>query len=125
MNVVPCSETDFRVIIGSTRIDFDPNKDDANRKEHKYSLSSAAYFLQRLALPIAQPQFITRDVSGTTGEIRHEHMTGQRGGCRVLRDYYETQRTSENYLVTSGVSQRAGSVSWLYGFFVTSPVRRF
>ncbi len=99
MNAVPWSETDFRVIIGSTQIDFDPDKEEANRKKHKYSLLSAVHLLQRLILPMAQPPFITRDASASNGEVRHEHMTVDGEGNVVF--CVTTMRPSEKVRVIS------------------------
>jgi uncharacterized DUF497 family protein len=72
---VPWSKTDFRVIIGKTRIDYDPTKESINRKKHGYSLESATYLLERLILPVPSPLFITTDSFEYRGEIRHNHMT--------------------------------------------------
>lgn len=44
------SVDDFRVILGQTQIDYDPNKDETNRKKHGYSLESAADFLTSVLL---------------------------------------------------------------------------
>ena len=67
-------ETDFRVVIGRTKIDYDLNKEDYNRKEHGYSLESAVDLLERWILPIASTQFITSDPIEKNGEIRHQHI---------------------------------------------------
>ena len=99
MSAAPWSETDFRVIIGSTRIDFDPEKEDANREKHKYSLLSAVHFLRRLILPITQPPFITRDADDTNGEVRHEHMTVDSDGHVVF--FVTTMRPNETVRVIS------------------------
>ena len=52
-------ETDFRVVFGGTKIDFDPDKEEYNRKKHKYSLQSAVDLLERWILPITSTPFIT------------------------------------------------------------------
>ena len=69
------AETDFRVVIGNTSIDYDGTKEEINRRKHGYSLESAAYLLRRLVLPIPSPFFITTDPFEENGEIRHNHMT--------------------------------------------------
>lgn len=74
MKMLPWNSDDFRLVIGSTKIDYDQNKEDSNRKNHGYSLGSAVHFFTRLLLPVQQPPFITRDTQ-TAGERRHEHMT--------------------------------------------------
>ena len=38
-------DTDFRGVFGRTKIDYDPDKEDFNRKKHGYSLQSAAISL--------------------------------------------------------------------------------
>ena len=38
MTSQPWNQTDFRVVIGSTGIGYDPNKEEINRKKHGYSL---------------------------------------------------------------------------------------
>jgi uncharacterized DUF497 family protein len=87
------------VIIGSTQIDFDADKEDANREKHKYSLLSAVHFLQRLILPIVQPPFITRDASDANREVRHEHMTVDSDGYVVF--LVTTMRPKETVRVIS------------------------
>lgn len=67
-------DSDFRLVIGTSKIDFDPDKEQINRKKHKYSLESAVYLLERWLLPIGAPPFITRGPLEVNGEIRHEHM---------------------------------------------------
>lgn len=74
MSQPPWDLEDFRLMIGSTQVDYDRNKEEANRKNHGYSLASAVYFMTRLLLPIPQPPFITREAL-TNDERRHEHMT--------------------------------------------------
>lgn len=72
---LPWNDTDFRVIIGRTRIEYDLAKEDRNRKKHEYSLESAVHFLERLILPIPSPLFMTTDQFLEKKEIRHNHMT--------------------------------------------------
>lgn len=67
-------ETDFRLIIGSSKIDYDLNKEDKNRKKHGYSLESAVYLLEKWLLPIPSTPFITSAPINVNGEIRHQHM---------------------------------------------------
>lgn len=73
--MTPWAETDFRVVIGSTGIAYDPNKDEINRKKHGYSLESAVHLLKRLVLPGHGQLFITSDPFVENGEVRHNHMT--------------------------------------------------
>ncbi len=67
-------ETDFRLIIGRTGIDYDVNKEKTNRKKHGYSLESAVYMLQRWLLPLGGPPPISKGPVAVNGEIRHLHM---------------------------------------------------
>jgi uncharacterized DUF497 family protein len=69
----PWNAQDFRLVLGSTAIDYDPSKELANRAKHGYSLESATFFFSRLLLPIPQPPYATRDAS-TESERRHEHL---------------------------------------------------
>lgn len=68
------NETDFRLILGSRKIDYDLNKEDENRKKHGYSLESAVYLLEKWLLPIPSTPFIISDPINVNGEIRHQHM---------------------------------------------------
>lgn len=126
MNAVPWSVTDFRVVIGSTKIDFDPNKEDANREKHKYSLSSAVHFLERLILPIAQPPYLTREANDASGEVRHEHMTVDSDGHVVF--FVTTMRSNETVRVISlrkASPEERAVFSHITGFKVTKPNSRF
>ena len=68
------NEVDFRVVFGGTEIDFDPDKEEYNRKKHKYSLQSAVDLLERWILPIPSTPFITSEPVERNGEIRHQHI---------------------------------------------------
>ena len=71
----PWSDIDFRAVIGSTAIDFDWTKEEANRKKHGYSLLSAVHFLERWLLPIPSPLLLNTDPFEDSGEVRCKHMT--------------------------------------------------
>ena len=45
------AEHEFRVVFGRTKIDFDPNKENANQRRHGYSLESAVSLLRRIIMP--------------------------------------------------------------------------
>lgn len=98
MNTPPWSSEEFRLIIGSTQVDYDPSKEELNRKTHHYSLESAVHFFTRCLLPVPQPPFITRDASTTT-ERRHEHMTVDDQGKVVF--LVTTMRPDETVRVIS------------------------
>ena len=66
---------EFRVVIGRTRIDYDPNKDERNRKDHGYLLESAVEQLERMLLPLGgSPPKMTSDGFWEEDEVRHMHM---------------------------------------------------
>lgn len=66
---------DFRLVIGRTRIDYDPEKEATNRRKHEYSLESAAVHLQRILLPTdACTPYIGPYSICVRGEVRHLHM---------------------------------------------------
>ena len=65
---------DFRVVLGRTKIDYDRDKEDENRKKHGYSLESGVYLLEKLILPISPAPFITSDPFKEGGEVRLIHM---------------------------------------------------
>jgi uncharacterized DUF497 family protein len=98
MKSPPWKSEDFRVIIGSSQIDYDKIKETYNRREHKYSLESAVDFLQHLILPTDSRPFITRDAS-TKKERRHEHMTIDDAGKIVF--FVATMREKETIRVIS------------------------
>jgi len=93
------TESDFRIVIGSTTIDYDQNKETINREKHGYSLASAVHFLQRIILPIPIPLLITTDPFEEKGEIRHNHMTKDDDGHVVF--FVTTMRPSETVRVIS------------------------
>ena len=67
-------KTDFRLVFGHSKIDYDHQKEETNRKKHGYSLESAVYLLERWLLPVQSAPFITSDPIKNGGEIRHQHM---------------------------------------------------
>ena len=67
-------ETDFRLVIGTSRIDYDVEKEEINCKKHGYSLESAVYMLEQWLLPLGGPPPISKGPIEVNGEIRHLHM---------------------------------------------------
>jgi len=67
-------EYEFRLIIGSTRIEYDETKEMGNRKKHGYSLESAVHYFEKLLLPVPHPYFMTSDAFIENDEVRHMHM---------------------------------------------------
>jgi uncharacterized DUF497 family protein len=88
---------DFRLIVGSTQIHYDPAKEEVNRKKNGYSLESAVHFFERLLLFHPAP-FLHRDAS-TQSERRHEHMTIDDSGRLVF--LVTTMRPDETVRVIS------------------------
>lgn len=66
---------EFRVVIGRTRVDYDIDKEYANREKHGYSLESAVALLESVLLPLGGPPHMTSDGFVEAGEVRHMHMT--------------------------------------------------
>jgi len=92
-------KTDFRGVFGRTKIDFDPDKEEINRKKHQYSLLSAVDLLERWILPIASTPFITSDPIEINNEIRHQHIGVDDSGNVVF--IVTTMREDETVRVIS------------------------
>ena len=93
----PWHPEDFRLIIGSTQVDYDRTKEEINRKTHGYSLESAVHFFERLLLSQPTP-FLHREAA-THSERRHEHMTVDDSGKVVF--LVTTMRPDETVRVVS------------------------
>jgi uncharacterized DUF497 family protein len=91
---------EFRVVFGRTKVDYDPNKDDINRRKHGYSLESAVDFLNHLVAPAgsSRPHAIS-DAFLEKGEQRHMHLTIDDGDRVVLM--VTTMRPDETVRVMS------------------------
>lgn len=98
MAIVPWESDEFRVVIGRSTIDFDPDKEDENRAKHKYSLASAIDIFEKLLLPFSSPPICTRDAS-TQAERRHEHLSVDSEGKVVF--IVTTMRPDETIRVIS------------------------
>ena len=76
---------EFRVVFGGTTVDYDLDKEDANRKSHGYSLQSAVHLLECLVLPIGgTPPHMVSDAFIENGEVRHMHMSVDDSGKVVF-----------------------------------------
>ena len=94
------AEHEFRVVFGRTTIDYDPNKEDANRAKHGYSLESAVDILKRLLMPNTNPRpYAVSDAFLENGEARHMHLTIDDSGYVVLM--VTTMRPNETVRVMS------------------------
>ena len=99
MRSYPRSESDFHLVFGKSKIDYDSDKDDYNRKEHKYGLESAVALLTRILVPGGTiPPYAYRDAS-TVVEQRHEHMTIDDSNKVVF--FVTTMRADETVRVIS------------------------
>lgn len=87
---------DFRLILGTTQIEFDPDKDEGNRKKHKYSLSCGVDVFESALL--LQTAFVTSDPFVENDEVRHMHLAEYRGRVVLL---VTTMRDRETVRVIS------------------------
>ncbi|MDA8169404.1 MAG: BrnT family toxin [Nitrospiraceae bacterium] len=90
---------DFRLVFGRTRIEYDPDKENENRRKHGYSLESAVYLFEKFLLPINCTPFISSDPFEENGEIRHMHMGIDDDGHVVLM--VSTMRPDETVRIIS------------------------
>ena len=90
---------DIRLVIGTTRIDYDITKEEENRKKHGYSLESAVYILERELLPISSVPLITSYSFRENDEVRHIHLGVDDGGKVVF--FVTTMRPDETVWVIS------------------------
>lgn len=98
MTIPPWEPEDFRIVFGTTKIDYNHKKEGYNRKKHGYSLESAVDLLEHcISLTNTRP-YIFRDAA-TTSERRHEHMTIDSEGKIVF--FVTTMRQDETVHVIS------------------------
>lgn len=99
-NKLGIPEWEFRVIIGSTQIDYDPDKEESNRKKHGYSLESAVEQLEHLIFPGGETRpYMVSDGFQEGGEVRHMHMGIDDAGKVVL--FVTTMRPNETVRIIS------------------------
>jgi uncharacterized DUF497 family protein len=91
---------EFRVVIGTTKIDYDLDKEYSNRQKHGYSLESAVSLLERMVFPFVEsvPR-VTSDGFLEGGEVRHMHMSVDDSGKVVLM--VTTMRPNETVRIIS------------------------
>lgn len=91
---------EFRVILGGTTVDYDPEKEEINRKKHGYSLESAVHLFERIILPVEpnKPHAVS-DAYEENGEVRHMHMSVDDSGKVV--HMVTTMRPNETVRVIS------------------------
>jgi uncharacterized DUF497 family protein len=91
---------EFRVVIGGTTVDYDPEKENVNRKKHGYSLQSAVHLFERYILPIGgAPPHVVSDAFMENDEMRQMHMSVDDSGKVVL--IVTTMRPAETVRVIS------------------------
>ena len=91
---------EFRVIIGRTKIDYDPNKEEINRQKHGYSLESIVEQVEMLVLPTGvQRPYMISDGFKENDEVRHMHMGVDDTGKVVL--FVTTMRENETIRIIS------------------------
>jgi uncharacterized DUF497 family protein len=61
-------------VIGRSKIDYDPNKEEENLRRHKRSLQDALPILEKVILPINSKPFLTKGLFERSGEVRHKRM---------------------------------------------------
>ena len=89
----------FRVVIGSTKIEFDENKEQKNRSKHGYSLESAKYILESFILHF-HPPLLFRGPEKTGDEFRSEIMSLDDTG-KVVLFFVVTMRPNESVRIIS------------------------
>lgn len=91
---------DFILVFGGTKIDYDRDKEETNRRQHGYSLESAVSLLERIIAPWgASSPHIVSDAFNEKGEVRHIHMSVDDCGDVVLM--VTTMRPDETVRIIS------------------------
>ena len=91
---------EFRVVIGTTKIDYDLDKEYSNREKHGYYLESAVSLLERMVFPFGESlPSMTSDGFMEGGEVRHMHMSVDDCGKVVLM--VTTMRADETVRIMS------------------------
>lgn len=109
---------EFRVVFGRTRVDYDLDKEYANREKHGYSLYSAVALLESTILPLSGPPRMTSDGFMEQDEVRHMHMTVDDCGKVVLM--VTTMRQDE---IVRVISYRRANEQEREQFFATTGFR--
>jgi len=93
-------EYEFRLVFGTTTIEYDATKEEQNRKNHFYSLESAADLLNNLVSPVGpKKQHLTKGPFVENGEFRHMHMSLDDSGNVVVM--VTTMRNAETVRIIS------------------------
>ncbi len=95
------AQHEFRLIFGRTKIDYDPSKENLNRKNHGYSLESAVHLFERMLFPATgrPAPYAVSDAFIENDEVRHMHLSVDDSGYVVLM--VTTMRSDEAVRVIS------------------------
>jgi len=78
VDILGIEDEDFRIVFGSTKIDYAPDKDESNRTKHGYALESGVDFLSRTVQPVSPSPMMTRkkviENEEHGDEVRHNHL---------------------------------------------------
>jgi len=79
-------ETDFRLVIGSTKVEYDPAKNESNMLKHGYSFDEAIDIFNRIIFPFVTPppRFIVKDSIEKNKELRSNILTLAKQGKVIL-----------------------------------------
>lgn len=79
-------ETDFRLVIGSSKVEFDPAKNESNKLKHGYTFDEAIDIFNKIIFPFVTPPppFIVKDSIEKGGEIRSNILTVDKQGKVIL-----------------------------------------
>jgi len=93
-------ETDFRLVIGSSTVDYDLGKNEINKLKHGYSFEEAIAIFEKVILPISSsPPIAVKDSIEKNGEIRSNIITLDKHGRVVVIAL--TMRPSETVRIIS------------------------
>lgn len=78
--------TDFRLVLGASKISYDPKKNQANIIKHGYSFEDAKEIFSRVVFPFGQKSIpvLTKDSIKIQNEMRSNILTLDKNGFVVL-----------------------------------------
>lgn len=75
-------DREFRLIIGRTQIDYDPDKEAVNRRKHGYSLSCTQDVFSDILIHHI-PWVFRHSPTDAHGELRHQHLAEYQGEVKL------------------------------------------
>ncbi|MBU2572728.1 MAG: BrnT family toxin [Elusimicrobia bacterium] len=80
------NKMDFKLILGSAKIDYDPAKNEANKLKHGYSFDDAKDIFSKIVFPFGGKSvpFLTKDSISKNNEVRANILTVDKNGVVVL-----------------------------------------